>query len=218
MNDWQLWVYPYPIVKNKKGCKKMTKLESLLEELGYYLCENSNLISNAIKHIKAWIDSGASFSDYVSHEDWKIRHLASKSIKAAIGEPEDPEIGDRITAYRATNRKEEFNDIKSGKKIISKDHSSGRLEKGLSVATDLHYAIRGYKWVYKISGKVIGFGADGEPLLDDYKVIGRIQSADRAIAKDWESGRAAKRSKVYQHLAQKTNLDKNVIIKLANFQ
>lgn len=41
------------------------------------------------------------------------------------------------------------------------------MERGISVSTDMSYLVLGaYDYFYVVSGKVIGYGSDGEPLLD----------------------------------------------------
>ena len=69
------------------------------------------------------------------------------------------------TYYRGTNNIDE--PVLIHKKLInpSKNHLSGNHEKGLSVSDTLHVA-KFFKYVYKISGKEIGLGSDGEPILD----------------------------------------------------
>jgi hypothetical protein len=155
------------------------------------------------------------WSGYISPEAWNIRHQAAKALRSYLGE-ENPEIGQVIEAWRATNRKEEFADLKAGKELHSIDHSSGKREKGLSVATGLHYAARGYRYVYRIKGTVVGFGVDGEPLLKDCTPVGRLMSSDAAVNWDWTKGPSAKRDRLIRQLSAKVPLTREELIRLSN--
>jgi hypothetical protein len=67
--------------------------------------------------------------------------------------------------YRGTNNINEPKLIHDKLIRPSKNHLSGNYEKGLSVSDTLHIA-KFFKYVYKVSGKEIGLGSDGEPILD----------------------------------------------------
>lgn len=66
--------------------------------------------------------------------------------------------------YRATNNKNEISLINSGKLKPSVNHLSGENEEGLSVWDRPENV--GHDYTYKISGEIIGYGSDGEPILD----------------------------------------------------
>jgi len=69
--------------------------------------------------------------------------------------------------FRATNNRHEIEDIKDGKFTHSHNYIYNYDEKGLSVSDTLGYALLdGYKYVYRVKGKVIDVGGDGEPILD----------------------------------------------------
>lgn len=68
--------------------------------------------------------------------------------------------------FRFTNNKDEIELAKKGLLRNSKNYAEGFNEKGLSVADGPHYAIQGYKFGYPVYGKHVGWGSDGEPLLD----------------------------------------------------
>jgi len=67
--------------------------------------------------------------------------------------------------WRFTNRRDEQDLIRSGEFTASRDNSSGAAEAGISVADTATYGIFGYRYGYKLAGEVVGYGADGEPLL-----------------------------------------------------
>lgn len=68
--------------------------------------------------------------------------------------------------YRFTSDKDEFRKIQAGEYTQSVNHTDKRLERGISVSKDMSYcALGAYDYFYKVSGKVIGRGSDGEPLL-----------------------------------------------------
>lgn len=76
--------------------------------------------------------------------------------------------------YRATNNKNEISLIKSGELKPSTNHLTGEVENGLSVWDRPENM--GCDYSYKISGTVIGYGSDGEPVLDmlSLKPIGKM--------------------------------------------
>ena len=76
--------------------------------------------------------------------------------------------------YRTTNNKNEIKLLESGKLMPSKNHLTGESEDGLSVwGTPKNM---GHEYTYKISGKIKGYGSDGEPILDmsTLKVVGKM--------------------------------------------
>jgi hypothetical protein len=68
--------------------------------------------------------------------------------------------------WRFTNSKNEIALIKSGAIRRSKNFITNELEPGLSVATHRGYSCQGYNYGYKITGTIINYGSDGEPVLD----------------------------------------------------
>jgi len=72
---------------------------------------------------------------------------------------------DVISYYRGTNNIHEPELIKNKQLRASKNHISGKHESGLSVSDTLHIS-NFFKYVYKVSGREIGIGSDGEPILD----------------------------------------------------
>ena len=58
-------------------------------------------------------------------------------------------------------------------KLRSKDHATGRREKGMSVAADPSYQSKfgKYRYGYLVAGEVVGRGADGEPVLRNVKPL-----------------------------------------------
>lgn len=78
--------------------------------------------------------------------------------------------------YRGTNNPNEIKLLESGKLKNSKNHDTGETEDGVSVWDGMNYASHDY--TYKVSGKVVGVGSDGEPLLDPktMKVVGGIKN------------------------------------------
>lgn len=156
-------------------------------------------MKNAIKAINDWIEI---LKTEATTYDKKIKKYdAYLAIKTAI------EIKKEYF-YRCTNRREEYYELKKGEKITSKNHANGHNEIGLSVCDTLAYSMHGYKYVYKIKGKVIGNGSDGEPLLIDACPIGRLMLTKTATKNDKER---AKRITIIKEIAEKTNLKINQI-------
>jgi len=83
--------------------------------------------------------------------------------------------------WRATNRKDEIDDVKNGIEIISRNHADGHTEEGMSVSTGLGTAwCGGYKYIYSVSGDVVAYGSDGEPVLRNVKAISKNMSYAKA--------------------------------------
>ncbi len=155
--------------------------------------------------IKKWLDDGAPRGEYISPAAWHRRHGAAVALRAELGTGTSPEPGDIIEAWRATNRAGEHDDALTGAMLRSTDHSGGSPEAGLSVATGLHYAARGYRYCYRVRGRVVGLGADGEPVIADIVCIGDLLTADKAVAADWrEGGEAHRRQQIRAELADQT--------------
>ena len=69
--------------------------------------------------------------------------------------------------FRFTSDKDEFRKIQDGEYTRSVNHQDNRLERGISVSDNMSYlALGAYDYFYIVSGKVIGRGSDGEPLLE----------------------------------------------------
>lgn len=69
--------------------------------------------------------------------------------------------------FRFTSDKNEFRKIQAGEYTQSINHADNFLERGISVSCDMSYlALGAYDYFYIVSGKVIGRGSDGEPVLD----------------------------------------------------
>jgi hypothetical protein len=67
--------------------------------------------------------------------------------------------------YRGTNNRDEESWIRQGTIQRSTNHLTGQQEAGLSVS-DVSTVGRYFKHLYALSGREVGTGADGEPLLD----------------------------------------------------
>jgi hypothetical protein len=100
--------------------------------------------------------------------DFAENYYMKKAEKLANGED---------VYYRLTNNKNEIPNF------YSKNHATGNSENGLSVSTSPHYGVWGYKYAYKVKGKRIGTGSDGEPLLDpkSIEVLGKKENPNKAI-------------------------------------
>lgn len=85
--------------------------------------------------------------------------------------------------WRGTSNRREIALVRAGAIRASIDHASGRPEAGLSVAEHLGYAAMLYPLAYRVRGRVIARGADGEPVLalDSLQPIDRSPRAVRQI-------------------------------------
>ena len=71
--------------------------------------------------------------------------------------------------FRATNDPQEDKHIPKQ----SQNHATGQRERGLSVSEHPYYQDMGYKYIYVVTGQVIGAGSDGEPLLHNVRALTR---------------------------------------------
>ena len=71
--------------------------------------------------------------------------------------------------WRATNNK---NEHEICGELRSKNHANGTLEAGMSVSESVAYQyFNGFRYIYAVTGEVIGSGSDGEPLLKNVKAL-----------------------------------------------
>ena len=169
----------------------------------YYDVEQMQAATEAIS---AWVTDGAPHHDCISFEKWQRRWAASQAVRALLPTP-GPD-----TYWRCTNRKEEHSDMLSGVALVSKDHRDGSAEAGLSVSTDVFYAC-GYRWAYKVTGKLAGTGSDGEPVIVDCKPVGKLMTAKKAIDDDnlW-----AEEIQVQREIAVMAGIDREQVGYLAS--
>lgn len=95
---------------------------------------------------------------------------------------------------RCTNNADELDLIASGEISPSSNYRDGYRERGLSVSSEWSYAAGGeYKYVYFISGTVIGHGSDDEPLLDvdTVKAESKMYNADEFYNEFVSAGKAS---------------------------
>lgn len=64
--------------------------------------------------------------------------------------------------FRCTNDKGE--DAICGQ-IVSLNHRDNIREAGMSVSEGVHYQSWGYRYIYPVTGELVGVGSDGEPVL-----------------------------------------------------
>lgn len=67
--------------------------------------------------------------------------------------------------YRGTNNPDEDQLVRDKELRPSLNHITNKREKGISVS-DVPDVGKYFRYLYKLTGKEIGIGADGEPLLD----------------------------------------------------
>lgn len=169
-----------------------------------------------MQELAKWIEDGASMSQYVSYASWTIRHNARKALKSALEIKDTPNIGDTITAWRGTDRAEEHTDVDNGLKIISKNYADGTIEKGMSVAPPLAtVAAYTYKYAYQVTGTVIDFGSDGEPVLIGVKTAGKRHKASKVLDHDLTHGATAHGRKILKKLSTKYGVSTDKLLQLA---
>lgn len=110
--------------------------------------------------------------------EYNVRQKIASAIEARISE-----LGGESTIgeyWRGTESPNEPELIVRGTIRPSKNHMTGKYEQGLSVWPNANY-LGHHKYLYKVSGVVNGWGADGEPTLDinTLKVISPIKPWDK---------------------------------------
>jgi hypothetical protein len=83
----------------------------------------------------------------------------------------------RLWWWRCTNNRREH---KMLDQVMSRDDRDSRSEGGLSVSEHVGYQCRGYRYIYPVSGRVIGHGA----------------TASRSLRTPWPSGRRGARRRL----------------------
>lgn len=132
----------------------------------------------AIEAVRAWRDAGhPAHTSCVQLEAIRASRALRKLHDAT---QEVPGV-----YWRGTNRRDEYKDVLAGVQILSRNHANGDIEAGMSVSTTLAtvWAYK-YKYCYKVEGVMIGYGSDGEPLLQEVRPIGRIVRSEVALARD----------------------------------
>lgn len=115
----------------------------------------------------------------------ELRRLSSGDFELVrYSNLRDPNIRDRIVDmmdemyspkydhfFRFTNNADELDLARKGLLRPSMNHADKLMESGLSVARGPHYSVNGYKYGYRLRGREVGIGSDGEPLLDPRSVV-----------------------------------------------
>lgn len=70
--------------------------------------------------------------------------------------------------FRATNNAREHLICAN---LRSRNHLDGSMEAGMSVSEHPAYQLGGYKYIYVVTGDVIGTGSDGEPVLANARAL-----------------------------------------------
>ncbi len=107
-----------------------------------------------------WPGTYSTKGELISQAKDRVQEYFSDIQKEII----DKEVGPGY--WRWTNNKNEHTIAAKGNLQNSVNHVDGTTEKGISVADHLGYGVWGYKYVYRVQGRTLGEGSDGEPLLD----------------------------------------------------
>jgi len=102
-----------------------------------------------------------------------------------FGDKQKELFGEPDTFWRFTSNSDEIKLAKTAKLRKSSDHRDSRTENGISVSEHIGYSVAGYKYGYRVTGRIKGYGADGEPLLNPatVKVVGKLLN-ERGIRKE----------------------------------
>lgn len=133
---------------------------------------------NALRAVQAWVDAGR--PKHSSHV-----HLEAKAASRALLALHDSIETTPGVYWRGTNRRGEYADVLAGVEIRSRNHATGTLEAGMSVSTTLATVWGyGYRYCYRVTGRDVGPGSDGEPVLVDVTPVGKIMRSEGAFRKD----------------------------------
>ena len=164
--------------------------------------------SNQLDTARQWIADGASWSQYVSYAAREVRYDALREIQAWI-DARLPQPAEGVY-WRGTRRRDEASDLAAGIEIRSRNYADGELEAGLSVCeTPAYIVTAGYQYGYRVTGRVVGTGSDGEPLLVDARPVGKTMTA--AAVGRVDAPRMRRRRAVMQELADLLAVDYDTI-------
>lgn len=113
----------------------------------------------------------------------------SDRLRSALSKELDPKY-DHF--WRFTDNKKEAELAKSGLLRNSYNHAENFWEKGLSVADSPHYSVAGYPYGYGVRGELVGYGSDGEPLLNpkNVELVTKLMKAGEINKKHFSMARA----------------------------
>ena len=94
-------------------------------------------------------------------QDYATREAVQNALDREFGVPTEEGV-----FYRYTNNAKEISIASRGELRPSVHQIDQIPERGVSVSIDPTYGVLAYKYGYKLTGKVIGTGFDGEPILD----------------------------------------------------
>ena len=181
----------------KGGGKVENALKNVLPET-YEFAKNS---------LQKWIDAGKpKSSDFYGGEITKEVQNNLQMLK------QKTKLLPEGTFWRGTNNKQEFDLVKQGTQINSKNTLTGELEGGMSVSeTPATIWSYGYKYAYPVKGDVIRFGSDGEPVLQNtIPASEKIMSAKNVLEKDKDAQKLLMQQ--IEKLAEDTGLSKDIIM------
>lgn len=196
-------VYQHPCEKDFRRYK--AKRDEVVRAVAQYFVEWDQYVQEQRK-----LEFTPSFSS---------AYCAQSALKSYLGlfAQEYLDVGDRTVTYRATNRAEEYNDVRDGVELVSKNYVDGTMEKGLSTSFALDYAaLHSFRYVYKVEGTIVDFGSDGEPILRDLVVAGPLLDADAAVAADRASGRTHTEQQKRQDIAREVGVTSSNLIDLTH--
>ena len=87
--------------------------------------------------------------------------------------------------WRGTNSPKEYEAVKAGHQVLSRNYVEDAELSGMSVDRGLATVWLGeYRFCYQVDGDIIGSGPDGEPLLRNVRVLSELLEASTAIQQD----------------------------------
>ncbi len=106
-------------------------------------------------------------------------------IDAKVGLSDIRELVEIDGYWRGTNSLKEYEAVKAGHQVLSRNYVDNAELSGMSVDKGLASVWLGeYPYCYRVDGDVIGYGPDGEPLLWNVRVISGLLDASEAIRND----------------------------------
>jgi len=123
-------------------------------ELNVYITDDLNKIFEIKNGIVYFRNTLGTLGDVRNYVNDYIRDIINDLLK------------EQKVFFRFTDNKDEIKLVKNKELNNSRNYNTGREENGVSVSTHTGYQIQDYKYGYAVTGNVIGYGSDGEPLLD----------------------------------------------------
>lgn len=169
---------------------------------------------DALSHVDAAVRAAREYQSIDGLARYREKQMAGKRVAESLksAQAKVPQTIGRGEFWRGTDNPVEPQLLASGKLRASVNHVTGEVEVGLSVSSHLGTVVGyGYEHVYIVKGRVVGYGSDGEPLLDVKRsgVVGKLMTRDQALELD--EPRMRQMRKIIEAVAARSGLSLSMV-------